>query len=79
MLPWYPALRLMIDAMRVIDMRLKLIAAGKGTSEEMYLMVNEKVEALFEAGNIFIRVGNSSHVIDNYCRIVAANVARLSA
>lgn len=79
MLPWYPALRLMIDAMRVIDMRLKLIAAGKGTSEEMYLMVNEKVEALFEAGNIFIRGGNSSHVIDNYCRIVAANVARLSA
>ena len=27
-------------------MRLRLIAAGKGTSEEMFLMLNEKVDAL---------------------------------
>ncbi|WP_249133915.1 hypothetical protein [Bradyrhizobium japonicum] len=76
---WYPVLTLMIDAMQVIDMRLKLIASGKGSSEEMFLMVNEKVDALAEARNILVRGGNSQHVIDNYRKIVAANVVRLSA
>ncbi|AND92902.1 hypothetical protein AAV28_37945 [Bradyrhizobium diazoefficiens USDA 110] len=79
MLFWYPALTLMMDAMQVIDMRLKLIAAGKGTSEEMFLMVNEKVNAMAEARNILIQGGHSGHVIDNYRKIVAANVMRLSA
>ena len=41
----YPMLSLMMDALNVIDMRLRLIAAGKSTSEEMFLMVNEKVNA----------------------------------
>lgn len=45
----YPMLSLMMDALNVIDMRLRLIAAGKSTSEEMFLMVNEKVNALEEA------------------------------
>ncbi|WP_249129723.1 hypothetical protein [Bradyrhizobium japonicum] len=57
MLFWYPALTLMMDAMQVIDMRLKLIAAGKGTSEEMFLMANEKVNAMAEARNILIKAG----------------------
>jgi hypothetical protein len=42
----YPMLSLMMDALNVIDMRLRLIAAGKSTSEEMFLMFNEKVSAL---------------------------------
>ena len=37
MLFWYPMLTLIIDALQVIDMRLRLIAARKGTSEEMFL------------------------------------------
>jgi hypothetical protein len=79
MFSWYSALTLMIDAMQVIDMRIKLIATGKGTSEEMFLMVNEKIDAMADARSILIRGGNSAHVIDNYRKIVAANVVRLSA
>jgi hypothetical protein len=37
----YPMLSLMRDTMNVIDMRLRLIAAGKATSEEIFLMINE--------------------------------------
>lgn len=60
MLFWYPMLTLIIDALQVIDMRLRLIAAGKGTSEEMFLMLNEKVDALGEARAILIRGGDAT-------------------
>jgi hypothetical protein len=45
MLFFYPMLTLMIDILNVIDMRLRLIAAGKSKPDEIFLMVNEKVEA----------------------------------
>ena len=41
-------------------------------------MVTEKVDAMEEAKAILMSGGDTSHVIDNYQRIVAANVARLS-
>jgi hypothetical protein len=47
-----------IDAMQVIEMRLRLIAGGKGTPEEMFLMVNEKIDALTQASTILARGGN---------------------
>jgi hypothetical protein len=78
MLFWYPALTLMIDAMQVIEIRLRLIADGHGTSEEMFLMANEKIDALTQAGTILIRGGGSGQILENYRRIVAANVKRLS-
>jgi|RhiMethySRZTD1v2_1073278.scaffolds.fasta_scaffold3415405_1 hypothetical protein len=78
MLFLYPMLTLMIDAVNVIDMRLRLIAAGKSTSDEMFLMVNEKVGALEEAREILMRGGDATQIIDNYRKIVAANAARLS-
>jgi hypothetical protein len=78
MLFWYPLLTLMIDAMQVIEMRLRLIAAGKGTPEEIFLMINEKIDALTHARTILICGGNSGQIIDNYRKIVAANVERLS-
>ena len=77
MLFLYPMLTLMIDAVNVIDMRLRLIAAGK-SSDEIFLMVNEKVDALEEARAILLRGGDANQIIDNYRRIVAANAARLS-
>ena len=79
MLFLYPMLTLMIDALNVIDMRLRLIAAGKSTPDEMFLMVNEKVDALEETRAIFMRGGDANQIIDNYRKIVAANAARLSA
>ena len=78
MILWHPFLTLMADAMQVIEMRLRLIALGKGTSDEMFLMVSEKIEAFDKAQAILIRGGDPAQVLDNYRKIVAANVARLS-
>ena len=55
MLFLYPMLTLMIDALNGIDLRLRLIAAGKSTPDEMFLMVDEQVEALSEARAILLR------------------------
>ena len=46
-------------------MRLRLIAAGKSTSDEIFLMVNEKVDALEEARAILLRGGDANQIIDN--------------
>jgi hypothetical protein len=78
MIFWYPLLTLMADAMQVIDMRLRLIASGQGTLDEMFLMVSEKIEAFDKAQAILIRGGDPAHVLDTYRKIVAANVARLA-
>jgi hypothetical protein len=75
MIFWYPLLMLMADALQVIEMRIRLVALGKGISDEM---VTEKIEALDDARAILIRGGDPAHVLDNYRKIVAANVARLS-
>jgi hypothetical protein len=74
MLLWYQLLTLMADAVQVIEMRLHLIALGKGTSEETFLMVSEKIDAMAEARAILIRSGDPSLIIENYRKIVAANV-----
>jgi hypothetical protein len=78
MIFWYPLLMLMADVLQVIEMRIRLVALGKGTSDEMFLMVTEKIEALDNARAILIRGGDPARVLDNYRKIVAANVARLS-
>jgi hypothetical protein len=78
MIFWYPVIMLMADALQVIEMRVRLVALGKGTSDEMFLMVTEKIEALDDARAILLGGGDPAHVLDNYRKIVAANVARLS-
>ena len=78
MLSFFPMITLMADAARVIEIRLRMMALGKSTPDEMLLMVSEKIEAMAQAKTIIIRGGNPSHVIDHYQKIVAANVARLS-
>jgi hypothetical protein len=76
---FYPMFTLMIDILNVIDMRLRLIAAGKSTPDEIFLMVNEKVEAFEEARAILMRGGDTTQILDNDRKIVGANAARLSA
>ena len=78
MLMFFPLITLMADAARVIEIRLRMMALGTSTPTEMFLMVSEKMNAMEEAKAIFARGGNPSLVIENYQRIVAANVARLS-
>jgi hypothetical protein len=63
---------LMTDAARVIEMRLRMIALGQSSPNEMFLMFSEKMNAVEEAKAIFVRSGNASLVIENYERIVAA-------
>jgi hypothetical protein len=75
---FFPLLTLMADAARVIEIRVRMMALGQGSPGEMTLMVAEKVKAMQEARAIIARGGDSSRVIENYQRIVAANVARLS-
>ena len=77
--PWYPAMMLALESSKVIDMRLWKIARGgdEGTAESR-LMVNEKVDAFFEAGSMILRGGTSTTVIDMYRQQVASNAQRLS-
>jgi hypothetical protein len=77
MLFWFPAMTLMVEAARVIEMRLRMIALGKSTPDEMFLMVTEKLDAMEKAKAIMIRGGDPALIIDNYRKIIAANVARL--
>ena len=78
MLMLFPLMTLMADALRVIEIRLRMIALGTSTPDEMFLMVSEKMSAMAEANAIFARGGDPSLVFENYQKIVAANVARLS-
>jgi hypothetical protein len=78
MLSLFPVMTLLMDAARVIEIRLRMMALGKSTPDEMLLMVTEKINAMEEANAILIRGGSPSLIIDNYQKIVAANVARLS-
>jgi len=78
MLLWHSAMMLALDAATVMDMRLRMLASGRGSLPEMVLMMSEKYDAWEDARRIVVRGGNPLHVIDNYRRIVTANVARLS-
>jgi hypothetical protein len=76
--PWYPAMMLALEASNVIDLRLrKLATGGAGAAAEGRLMVEEKLNALFEAGLVVARGGDSTHVIAMYRKHVAANALRL--
>jgi hypothetical protein len=74
----FPLMTLMADAARVIEIRLRMMAFGQSTQAEIFLMVSEKVNAMEEAKAIMARGGHPSLVIENYQRIVSANVSRLS-
>jgi hypothetical protein len=78
MLTWYAAMMLALEAGNVVGARLSRVAwGGSGALSECQLMVTEKIEAAFEAGSILAGGGNSSHIIDNYRKHVAANARRL--
>ena len=74
----FSLMTLMADAARVIEIRFQMMALDKSTPAEMLLMVSEKMDAMEEAKAIIARGGDPSLVIENYQKIVAANVARLS-
>jgi hypothetical protein len=53
-----------------------MMALGEATPDEMLLMVTETIKE--HASGTMIRGGDLVLVVDNYRKIVAANVARLS-
>ena len=69
---------LMAEASRVIEIRLRMMAQGTTSPDELLLMVSEKMEAAQHAQKIIIRGGDPALILDNYWKIVAANVERLS-
>lgn len=78
MLSLFPIMTLLLDAGRVMEIRLRMMALGKSPPDEIVLMVTEKINAMEQASAIVMRGGSPSLVIDNYQKIVSANVARLS-
>jgi hypothetical protein len=69
---------LALEAGNVIGARLSRVAlGGAGALSECQLMLTEKIEAAFEAGSILAGGGDSSQIIANYRRHVAANALRL--
>jgi hypothetical protein len=78
--PWYPAIMLAVESNNVIDVRLRRIAAGGVDAlTETRLMINEKVDAAFEAGTMLMRGAGSAEIIRFYRGHVAANAQRLRA
>jgi len=76
--PWYSAMMLAFEAGTVIDQRLwKIAKGGAEGAAESHLMVQEKVDALFQAGSLLFAGGSSSQVINMYRTHVAANALRL--
>ena len=69
MLTLFPLFILTIDAARVIEMRIRMMALGRNTPGELCLMVTEKVRAMEEATAIMLRGGSSTLVMNNYCRL----------
>jgi len=78
MLMWYSSIALMLDALQVMDMRLRQIAGGNGTPDEMLLMVTEKIDAAAKAGSILLQGGSCDQVVAYYSKIVCANAERLT-
>ena len=69
---------LMVDAARVVEIRLRMMTEGRSTTDEMLLMLTEKINAAGAASAIIVGGGSPALVIDHYQKIVSANVARLS-
>ncbi|ACK50243.1 conserved hypothetical protein; putative signal peptide [Methylocella silvestris BL2] len=69
---------LLIESNSVIGLRLlKLAMGGSSASDETSLMINEKIDAGFEAMSTLIAGGSFDEVIGRYREHVAANADRL--
>src|SRR5262245_23409817 len=78
MLAWHSAALLAFEAGEVMGARLQMLARGTCTTDELFLMVSEKLAAMEQAQAIIVRGGDPELIIENYRKIIAANAARLS-
>jgi hypothetical protein len=78
--PWLAGAMLAFESCEVIRLRLaKLAIGGDGSDREACLMVDEKINAMFEAGASMMAGAKAATVIGRYREHVAANAKRLSA
>ena len=76
---WLAGAMLAFEACEVIQLRLaKLATGGDDADDEAQLMVNEKINAMFEAGASLMSGASAATVIGRYREHVAANAKRLS-
>ena len=76
---WLASAMLAFESCEVIRLRLTMFATGDEDAErEAHLMVNEKVNAMFEAGASLMVGASAATVIGRYREQVAANTRRLS-
>ena len=78
--PWYASTMLAFESFEVIRLRLeKLLIGGDAADREARLMVNEKIDALLEAGANLMAGATPASIVERYREHVAANTKRLSA
>jgi hypothetical protein len=76
--PWFAGAMLAFESCEVIRLRLAKLAIGDDAADrEAHLMVNEKIDAMLEAGASLM--ASAATVIGRYREHVAANARRLSA
>jgi len=74
-----PLVLLAVESSSVIAMRtMKLMAADGAAMDEARLMINEKVDAAFEATASLIAGASAGEVVHRYRHHVATNARRLS-
>ena len=77
---WYPAAMLAFESSQVIGLRLSRMASGSvDARDETQLMIQEKMDACFEASGTIWGGGTIFSVIDRYRQHVSANSIRLLA
>ena len=77
--PWLAGAMLAFESCEVIRLRLtKFAHADDDADDEARLMVNEKIDAMFEAGASLMSGASAATVIGRYREHVAANAKRLS-
>jgi len=76
--PWAAASLLAMESCQVIWLRLaKLASADPAACDEAQLMVNEKINASFEAIASLQAGASAASIVDRYRQHVAANARRL--
>jgi hypothetical protein len=79
-MPWAAGTMLAFEACEVIHLRLAKLALGDASAErEAHLVVNEKINASFEACMNWLSGASAASIVDRYREHVAANAKRLSA
>lgn len=77
--PFFSMMQLTIEAQKVIELRLVILAWGgsEGRSEAQ-TMISEKIDATIEATGMLMRGGSHEAVLARYRERIAANTKRLT-